>query len=348
MFLRKQVIRNKGFFCTSCSSRPLDFKSHWGNIESVDVERCTFLGKSFCKFASVSYNFLTNECETPTELAKISRKQNLYMNKHFLKRLYQPTEEQQGKLRAMNVPPHNWHLAILEDFDQIDYEELQLMATWRADLAGGKIKADKEACKAIIGATFAGHNCPKALFLMAWLGCNVLPSRIIDKNPQATQFCKWKKPRSDLDMADESKKRAISNMLIGYSALESKLGYTFRDKSLLLQAVLHSSMAKDSQLPVRHNGLLACFGDAVVDILVAKHCYEDPQKLNGLECTKRHIALVSTMTLATAVVRADIQKFLRHKNIKKMAEIYGYQRRLESRGFQNEGYVSNLESLIQH
>ena len=59
------------------------------------------------------------------------------------------------------------------------------------------------------------------------------------------------------------------------TGLEEKLGYTFRDKSLLENALRHSSYANESRDPaVTSNERLEFLGDSVLGFVTAKYLYQ--------------------------------------------------------------------------
>lgn len=367
MFPKGQVslIQSQGFFTGSCQSRPnenqinsLDndktptIKNLFRDIDSVDnhdVGRFQFLGNRFSKYASVVHHFLAAPKANATILTDLSRKARLRIQ-NLSEFPYQPTPDQIARFQSLNIPSEKWDLAMLEYFDKIDDEELQLMANWRRDFVDGDIEVLKNRCKVLIGAYLDGRDLRQTLLFMSWLGIPVLPTNIqLIKQGDDESSCRytasfgeWQKPPSFLESADENKKRTISDMLIGYSALEGKLGYKFNDRPLMLQAVAHSSFTGSNSSPIRNNGQLSVLGDAVLDYVIAKNCYEDQGNLDGDDCLERALFLATNMTLGNAVVRAGIHKFLRHKNKKVMNAVYGFEKRQKQRKFKTEADVSDL------
>ena len=57
------------------------------------------------------------------------------------------------------------------------------------------------------------------------------------------------------------------------SALEQKLGYVFKDQSLLAQALVHPSIAGDGRHE-SNNQRLEYLGDAVIELAVSQHLYK--------------------------------------------------------------------------
>jgi ribonuclease-3 len=81
------------------------------------------------------------------------------------------------------------------------------------------------------------------------------------------------------------------------AGLEGRLGYTFRDRALLLEALTHRSFANE-HLGTRDNEVLAFLGDAVLALIVGEHLRAtDPAAPVGV-LTPRRAALVSGPSLA--------------------------------------------------
>ena len=106
---------------------------------------------------------------------------------------------------------------------------------------------------------------------------------------------KWKK-----DMKDKLKE------------LEQKLGYTFRDFSLLRQAMMHSSYTNENHLPkYRSNERLEFLGDAVLSIVSAELLYTRFPDMPEGQLSKLRSALVCTQSLAGFAAQIDLGSYLR-------------------------------------
>ena len=57
--------------------------------------------------------------------------------------------------------------------------------------------------------------------------------------------------------------------------LEKKLGYTFQDRSLLENALTHSSCANESRGRLQSNERLEFLGDSILGMVVADHLYRN-------------------------------------------------------------------------
>ena len=79
--------------------------------------------------------------------------------------------------------------------------------------------------------------------------------------------------------------------------LEEKLGYTFQDKSLLENALTHSSCANESKGRLHSNERLEFLGDSILGMVVAEHLYRNHPDLPEGELTRTRAALVCEESL---------------------------------------------------
>ena len=80
--------------------------------------------------------------------------------------------------------------------------------------------------------------------------------------------------------------------------LQTHLGYTFRDESLLRLALTHPSVAHESGEPMAHNQRLEFLGDAVLQLILTHALYEKFPAFNEGPLTKARAKLVNRRTLA--------------------------------------------------
>ena len=89
------------------------------------------------------------------------------------------------------------------------------------------------------------------------------------------------------------------NDLNGYRELETKIGYTFRDQSLLKLALTHSSYANEIKLNKTDNyERLEFLGDAVLELSVSEYLYLNNPNMQEGNMTKLRASLVCEPTLA--------------------------------------------------
>ncbi|MFA6429929.1 MAG: ribonuclease III [Patescibacteria group bacterium] len=92
--------------------------------------------------------------------------------------------------------------------------------------------------------------------------------------------------------------------------LEERLGHTFSDQSLLLQALTHRSYLNEHpDFPYPHNERLEFLGDAVLELIVTEHLYNNYPNPEG-DLTNWRAALVNAKTLAGISKDLQFEDFL--------------------------------------
>lgn len=94
--------------------------------------------------------------------------------------------------------------------------------------------------------------------------------------------------------------------------LKSKMGFTWHQPSLLLQALTHSSCVHESRgHGLSHNQRLEFLGDAVLELVISEHLYKTfPDRTEG-ELTKMRAASVCEPSLAKVARGLDLGRCLR-------------------------------------
>lgn len=107
-------------------------------------------------------------------------------------------------------------------------------------------------------------------------------------------------------------KREVDGFLINCDNLERNLGYKFRDRAYLLQAITHPSFPT--------NRLTGCYqelefiGDAILDMLVTCYIFERYQSMTPGMMTDMRMALVNNITLGCICVRHRFHLFMLYEN----------------------------------
>ena len=91
--------------------------------------------------------------------------------------------------------------------------------------------------------------------------------------------------------------------------LEKRIGYGFKRRELLLEALLHRSFAKEAGIPV-DNERLEFLGDAFLNFEVGLHLFKSRPGLSEGGLTKERAALVREEALAWAARRIGLGDFL--------------------------------------
>lgn len=94
------------------------------------------------------------------------------------------------------------------------------------------------------------------------------------------------------------------------SPLEERLGIEFKNKELLLQAVVHRSFLNENRdFELGHNERLEFLGDAVLELVVTEHLFNNYDNPEG-ELTNWRAALVNAKTLADVSAELGVSDFL--------------------------------------
>lgn len=92
--------------------------------------------------------------------------------------------------------------------------------------------------------------------------------------------------------------------------LEERLGYHFKDRSILIQAITHRSyLNENSSFPYPHNERLEFLGDAVLELIVTEYLFTHYANAEG-ELTNWRAALVNAKTLAGISRQLAFEEFL--------------------------------------
>jgi ribonuclease III len=82
------------------------------------------------------------------------------------------------------------------------------------------------------------------------------------------------------------------------AAVQQRLGYSFREESLLRLALTHPSVAHEQGASVQHNQRLEFLGDAVLQLVLTRFLYEKFPAFGEGPLTKARAQMVNRRTLA--------------------------------------------------
>lgn len=82
------------------------------------------------------------------------------------------------------------------------------------------------------------------------------------------------------------------------AALQTRLGYQFRDEALLRLALTHPSVAHENGAAIQHNQRLEFLGDAVLGLVLTQKLYQQFPAFDEGPLTKGRAKLVNRLTLA--------------------------------------------------
>lgn len=93
--------------------------------------------------------------------------------------------------------------------------------------------------------------------------------------------------------------------------LEEKLGYEFKDKSLLMTALTHSSYANENRKRnIKDNERLEFLGDSILGVTVASYLYKNRPDLPEGRMTRLRAELVCEQSLARVAEKLELGKYM--------------------------------------
>lgn len=100
-------------------------------------------------------------------------------------------------------------------------------------------------------------------------------------------------------------------IIINAAEIESKLGYLFQQKELLVLAFVHRSYVNENRDVIdRHNERLEFLGDSVLGTLIAEHLYKQlPHTAEG-DLSHLRARLVEGSSCAAYLQKLDVEKYL--------------------------------------
>lgn len=99
--------------------------------------------------------------------------------------------------------------------------------------------------------------------------------------------------------------------MIRSNQLESKIGHIFKDKKLLNTALCHSSYINEHHMSREEcNERLEFLGDAVLELVVSDHLFEEFEKMPEGELSRTRAALVCEASLAECARSLSLGSFL--------------------------------------
>lgn len=96
-----------------------------------------------------------------------------------------------------------------------------------------------------------------------------------------------------------------------YSRLEEKLGYCFKNKRLIEEALTHSSYINEAKKKdIRDNERLEFFGDAIIEFYVSDYLFKKFPDLPEGALTKTRASMVCESGLATCARELDLGDYI--------------------------------------
>lgn len=98
---------------------------------------------------------------------------------------------------------------------------------------------------------------------------------------------------------------------IAAEVLEQRLGYTFRDRQLLVTALTHTSYANEDKGRSQHNERLEFLGDSVLSVVVSEYLFSQNRNLPEGQLTRIRASLVCEDSLFGFAMQLGLGEYLR-------------------------------------
>lgn len=166
-------------------------------------------------------------------------------------------------------------------------------------------KTNSDCVEAILGACLVSIGVDRTFKVLEMF--NILPKRenVDISNLLSNQF---HNPRVRTNIRDIE----IDSFLPNHNELERNIGYKFKDRAYLLQALTHPTYPT--------NRVTGCYqqleflGDAVLDFLITSYIFERCPEMDPGKLTDLRSALVNNVTLACICVRYNIHLYILSQN----------------------------------
>ncbi|KAK8788064.1 hypothetical protein V5799_022160 [Amblyomma americanum] len=267
------------------------------------------------------------------------------------------------------LPAGHWNIAALAGLTQMDEAQIRQTLAERSNKVRNldEVLADEEkldtapyvpynlltqhsipdksiadCVEALIGAYLVSCGPHATLLFMSWLGLDVLPKNCTADTLEDFGVMLYGTLEPPLVVPDAGPR--LDELLSGYDAFETRIGYRFRDRAYLLQAFTHASY--------HYNRLTDCYqrleflGDAVLDYLITRHLYDDPQRHSPGTLTDLRSALVNNTFFASLAVKYDFHRYFKNVSPGLFAVIQRFvemKRQIGGFGYHEEYYLEEEE-----
>ncbi|CAG9860697.1 unnamed protein product [Phyllotreta striolata] len=188
-----------------------------------------------------------------------------------------------------------------------------------------------DAVEGLIGLHFKALSLKGAVRFIEWLG-------LIPESERLEELTARPPPPPALTSCALSSEQ-IRRHLPSYRDIERLIGYEFKDKGYLLQAMTHATYSPNRQ--TRSYERLEFAGDAVLDFLITCYIFENCEDMDPGRMTDLRSALVNNVTFASFLVRLGLHKYILFANMKLQSKIDSFANFMEQKN-----YVIDDEVLV--
>ncbi|KAK4785139.1 hypothetical protein SAY86_001828 [Trapa natans] len=277
--------------------------------ESFSMERLELLGDSVLKYTTSCHLFLKYPRKNEGQLTRLRSRVICNLNLHQL-----GTERKiQGYIRDCPFDPRRWVApGQITRFPEpcgcnVDSSEVPLDPKFQSEdpkVKHGKAcdrghrwlisKTISDCIEALIGAYYIAGGLDGAIHLMKWFGleAELMPSFVAEAINSASLHSISPKTANEI------------------AALESKIGYQFSNKGLLLEALTHHSCREEG---IQYSyERLEFLGDSALDMLITQHLYHAHPNTDPGELTDLRSASVNNESFAQSAVKYNLEVHLQH------------------------------------
>ncbi|XP_059487782.1 endoribonuclease Dicer-like [Neocloeon triangulifer] len=304
--------------------------------DAVDMERLEILGDAYLKFASSLYLFETYDFAEGklTDLkGKIVGNKNLFycaMNREisgylhasrFSPRLeWKPPNYKVPETTIKEILSKKLNPPVLKKIEGYQKDGLPNTDDWLyfkdstanesfhmiLNLQDISDKYVSDCVEALIGTYVESCGPIDAAALLVWF--EILPQTVTAIMTSPSKSCVNLENMESRSSVEEH----VNMHLPRVSSIEQVLGYKFKDRALLLQALTHSSCM--SNRITECNQRLEFLGDAVLDFLITCYIYEHCGNLSPGAVTDLRSALVNNVVFGSLAVRYGLHTYLLHNS----------------------------------
>ncbi|KAK4774624.1 hypothetical protein SAY86_009559 [Trapa natans] len=277
--------------------------------ENFSMERLELLGDSVLKYTTSCHLFLKYPKMNEGQLTSLRSRVICNSNLHRL-----GTDHKiQGYIRDCPFDPRRWVApGQLTRFPEpcgcnVDSSEVPLDPKFQSEdpkVKHGKLcdrghrwlisKTISDCIEALIGAYYIAGGLVGTLHLMKWFGFEVelMSSSVIEAINSASLHSIVPKTANEI------------------ASLESKIGYQFSIKGILLEAMTHHSCQEEG---IQYSyERLEFLGDSVLDMLITQYLYHAHPNTDPGELTDLRTASVNNESFAQSVVRYNLEVHMQH------------------------------------
>lgn len=307
-------------------------------MDMFNMERLETLGDSFLKLTTSSYFYykLPVLNEGYLSLLKVNQisNRNLY-------RLGAKKNLAEFMVVHQFQPCNNWlppgfvaNADALEKSDGKDKESYDKLTKQRIS-----DKSIADCCESLIGAYLLSSGPMGAVNFMTWLGIRIMDPMMAENN-DGHWLPSPRSPKATTTSGDSEIK--IKNLSSTLTDFEDCIGYNFRDKCFLIQAMTHVSYHDNTVTDCYQR--LEFLGDAVLDFVITRYIYEDPKRFNPGDLTQLRAALTNNTFFGSLAVKHRFHVHLKLSSYDLYRSIYSFADKMKSDA--NDFVYGNFMTLL--